>query len=69
MQKGNFTPKVRHSLRRVTTFVAKVWFIDSKFENMVKGGVHMLSSRVKLTLGVLASLAVAVLVGGNPWGP
>jgi hypothetical protein len=29
----------------------------------------MLSSRVKLTLGVLASLAVAVLVGGNPWGP
>ena len=29
----------------------------------------MLSSRVKLTLGVLASLAVAVVVGGNPWGP
>jgi hypothetical protein len=29
----------------------------------------MLSSRLKLTLGVVASLAVAVLVGGNPWGP
>jgi hypothetical protein len=29
----------------------------------------MLSPRLKLTLGVLASVAVALLVGGNPWGP
>ena len=29
----------------------------------------MLSYRLKLTLGVLASVAVAMLVGGNPWGP
>lgn len=29
----------------------------------------MLSPRLKLALGVLAALAVAALVGGNPWGP
>jgi hypothetical protein len=29
----------------------------------------MRSSRLKIALVSLASLAVAALVGGNPWGP